>query len=502
MQGTPWAARLWGNQARLTVLLVATLVLLFGMLGAREIWTQEHRWADIVYYMFYHHDFLHPVLNGNEYYDKPLLSYWFISAIVAFSGKITTWAIRLPSAFAGLLAIWSLYRIGTQLENKHFGLLAAWLLLTTYYFSFWSRVSSTDMLNLGGILYAVAWYSEHRQHTTFYAYSVFFLIMAITALCKGLVAPAVVLLVVLPDLVLQKTWKKHAGNWRLWVAWLPALFVYVLPFWASAYFGGQHYQSNGLGIMYRENIMRYFKPFDHQEPLYVYFIYLPVYLLPWAFFFVPALVYCVRHFRSLTKNVQWMGWALLALFLFFTLSGSRRGYYVLPLVPFALLLTAYWIQWGVARYRWAGYTAVVFYSVFAFNYIILQPLFYSSGGVMTFAEVLHHTTDKRKPWSAWQFTLLDAQTKVSFYLHLSPDVKNYGIYGLREEQTVQTLQKTWPPFKTIPTNTIIITRRLYEPVLNPVLKDFILVEAAPNYLERFLHKKDPDAPVAYVPKSY
>ena len=34
--------------------------------------------------------------------------------------------------------------------------------------------------------------------------------------------------------------------------------------------------------------LRYFQPFDHQGPIYTYFIYLPVYLLPWVVFFIPA----------------------------------------------------------------------------------------------------------------------------------------------------------------------------------------------------------------------
>ena len=78
------------------------------MLGAREIWTQEHRWADIVSGMFYRHDFLHPYLGETRYYDKPLLSYWLIAIIAAITGDLSTWALRIPSALAGLLAIWSI----------------------------------------------------------------------------------------------------------------------------------------------------------------------------------------------------------------------------------------------------------------------------------------------------------------------------------------------------------------------------------------------------------
>jgi 4-amino-4-deoxy-L-arabinose transferase-like glycosyltransferase len=69
-----WAEILWGNQASVLVLMSTAAVLLLAMLGSREIWTQEHRWADIVYGMFYRHDFLHPYLNESNYYDSRFYS--------------------------------------------------------------------------------------------------------------------------------------------------------------------------------------------------------------------------------------------------------------------------------------------------------------------------------------------------------------------------------------------------------------------------------------------
>src|SRR5664279_5249984 len=118
-----WSDLLWGSRAKLIYLLLAAGVLLLTLLGSREIWTQEHRWADIVTGMFYRHDFLHPYLNESDYYDKPLLSYWLIAGFSYITGSVSTWALRLPSALAGLLAIWSIYRIGAHFQNKRMGLL-------------------------------------------------------------------------------------------------------------------------------------------------------------------------------------------------------------------------------------------------------------------------------------------------------------------------------------------------------------------------------------------
>src|SRR5580692_5657664 len=110
-----FAERLWGKNAKVIYLMIGAVVLLLTCLGGRELWTQEHRWADIVSGMFFRQDFLHPYLNEVDYYDKPLLSYWLIAAFAFITGELTTWGLRLPSALAGILAVWSIYRLGLQL---------------------------------------------------------------------------------------------------------------------------------------------------------------------------------------------------------------------------------------------------------------------------------------------------------------------------------------------------------------------------------------------------
>jgi 4-amino-4-deoxy-L-arabinose transferase-like glycosyltransferase len=505
MSSTSWSDKLWGPQAKTIYLFIAAIMLLFGMLGGREIWTQEHRWADIVYSMFYYHDFLHPRLDGSDYYDKPLLSYWFIAGISALTGHLSLWAMRLPSALAGLLAIWSIYQLGVNMKDKRLGLLSGWLLLTTFYFVFWARVSSADMLNLAGSLFAVAWYADHRHSTSLFHYTIFFLILSVTALCKGLVGPAVAILAIAPDIILQKSWKKHF-NWQMAIALVPATIVYILPFWASSHFGSASvgYQENGLMLVYRENIMRYFQPFDHKGPIYTYLLYLPIYLLPWVFFFIPALFYLKSRWKDATLSLKWISWATLLLFLFFTLSGSRRSYYVLPMVPFGILLTADWILSGrdtlQKRYRWAGKIAICFYIFCVLNFAVLQPFYYSFGGSTSFADTLKAETNKIKPWSEWHFVMLDPASKTRFYLQLPPDLKNNGL-PKNASYSAESIRTTWPILQNIPKDTIFITRKYYEPLLRNMLSQYDVIEAKPTLFELLTKKSDPNSPIAFIPKN-
>jgi 4-amino-4-deoxy-L-arabinose transferase-like glycosyltransferase len=493
---------LWGQRAKIGYLLFATAVLLLTFLGAREIWTQEHRWADIVSGMFYRGDFLHPYLGQIRYYDKPLLSYWLIAILAKLIG-LNMWALRLPSVLAGFLGIWSIYWLGCKLKDKQMGLLAGWMLLTTFYFVFWARTSSADMLNMAGSLFAIAWYMQRREQTGFYDYFVFFLIIALTSLCKGLVGAIVPAIAVLVDLVLRRDWQRHL-NIAFFVALILAAVVYFLPFWASSHFGGDAYGQSGLYLVYRENILRYFEPFDHKGPIYTYLIYLPIYTMPWALFLVPALYSLRARWSSLSQDAKWLHWTTLFVFLFFTLSGSRRSYYVLPLVPLTILIIAEWLSnesSSSMRARvWAVWVTIITYVLLFVVLDILPGWYYAKYGVNHFAAVLQADANDTKPWREWEVVMLDAETKLNFYLSLPPNTPYYPIGAdARTDQTEATLVAAWPILTNKPTNTIFITRKLYLNLLLPYFAGYHVVQLPAPPALPFVKQQDENAPVAFIP---
>jgi len=492
-----WANVLFGQKARLSYLMLAAAFLLLVFLGVKDIWTQEHRWADIVSGMFYRKDFFHPFLGDVEYYDKPLMSYW----LIALSSKIfhlTTFTLRLPSALAGLLSIWSIYKIGAQ-QNSALGYLSAWLLLSSFYFIFWVRTSSADMLNLGGSLFAVAWFLMHKDKKEFTSYLGFFLILAMTALCKGLIGVIVPLLVILPFLLLTKSLSQHL-NAKFFLSLVPALLIYIIPFYLSSHLNGTGYAENGLYLVYKENVLRFFQPFDHKGPIYTYFIFLPVYLFPWTLLFIPALIKLPQRWQGLSLHAKWYAWATFLLFIFLTASGSRRNYYVLPVVPFALLMTADWLMTlNQNAQKILGASIVVLYTAFASWYAILQPLYYCDGGLPYFANHLQTQAMRIKPWSQWQFVMLDAESKVSFYLSLPPSVKNESISGERVNQTVASLLQSWPMLQNPSPKTIYISRALYKRQLQQLLPEYRLVEGKATFGQRLLNTTLANEPIAFIP---
>ncbi len=468
---------LWGNKAKLRYLFIVACCLLFAWLGGREIWTQEHRWADIVAGMFLRQDYFHPYLGDAMYYDKPLLSYWLMAAIAALTGGLSTWALRLPSAMAGLLAIWSIYKLGASLKDKQLGFLSAWMLLTTFYFLFWARVSSADMLNMAGSLFAVTWYTEKREQADFSDYAIFFLIVALTSLCKGLVGAVIPAIAVITDVALRQTWRRYL-TWTLAVSMVPALIVYVTPFLISSMTGQGLYGENGLYLVYRENVLRYFQPFDHQGPLYTYLIYLPVYTLPWAIFLIPALYSAVSRWRRLTIASRWVVLTVVFLFAFFTFSGSRRSYYVLPLVPFTILMIADWLcsssMWAKRCLRWSASIVLVMVCLMLVIVDYLPVWYNQHYGIARFASDI--VTMAGKPLNSENVLMLDAESKLYFYLNLPPTIKNHSLPV--DRNNLSDIEK-WRPVlqQHAGENIVVMTRKQYLPYVQPYFQRHRVIDA-------------------------
>jgi len=326
------------------------VVLLFWGLGDTGLWNSEDRWVEIAREMKLSGNYFQPTINGALYFDKPLLSYWLVLAFSTLTGGINEWSLRLPSAIGGLLTLWATLGLGRLLWSESVGRLAGWLLLTCYGLLMWSRLGEADMENLAATTLAVYWYWRHRGRTGFLSYWIFYLIIFIGAQTKGLAAVAVPALAVLADLWRSRSWRKHINFTHL-SAMGAGLVFYLLPFWLAG--SAQPSTSNGAGLLmvFRENVVRYFAPFDHDDPFYTYFWALPLLFMPWVPMLAGAFLQAWRMRGSLAEPTRWLLLAGGLIFLFFTVSGSRRIYYILPLLPYCALLTAVVYSDVIARKR-------------------------------------------------------------------------------------------------------------------------------------------------------
>jgi len=319
------------------------VLLIFASLGYRGLWGAEGRWAEITRAMLRTGDYFHPTIGSEPYFDKPLLTYWLIAIVSWVTGALNEFITRIPSAVAGLIALWATVRLGTRLWSARVGNLAGWLLLATYAFLFWSRTATAETENLAAIMLAVLWYWTRREHPNFTTFLVFYLIAFVGALTKGLTAVAVPVCMVLPDVIREKRWRVLLKPAHF-AALALAVGVYLAPFAIASLTRPQTYQSSGLALVFQENFLRYFQAIDHKGAFYIYVYELPILLLPWAPLFVAALISLIRHWRDLDDQTRWLIKAIGLVFVFFSLSGSRRSYYILPAVPLCVLLTAVYIR--------------------------------------------------------------------------------------------------------------------------------------------------------------
>lgn len=320
-------------------ILILACVLAFFALGDRPLRGAEGRWASIIREMLFTGDYFHPTINGEPYFDKPLVTYWLIATLAFISGTLNELVVRLPSAIAGVTSVWATLRVGRQLWSPAVGRIAAMILLTSYGLISQSRLAAADTENLATVMLAILWYWSRRDKFNFTTFLVLYLIVFSGSLCKGPVAAVVTAIGILPDALAGKRWKAFLRPASL-CALTIGIALYFVPFIWSSKTNPASYHSSGLALVWQENIQRFFSPFDHKAPMYTYIHSVPLLILPWAPLFIAALITGVKYFARLDKHAHWLIKVIGLIFIFFTLSGSRRSYYILPIIPFCALLTA------------------------------------------------------------------------------------------------------------------------------------------------------------------
>src|SRR5271165_5029955 len=126
-------------------------VLVLARLGARALWASEGRWAEIVREMLLSSNYFWPTINGKLYYDKPLLSYWFIVAATPLTSGISETAARLPSALFGLAGVALVIVMARRLYDRTTAAWAGFVLTTSFSYVFFARHASADIETTTGV---------------------------------------------------------------------------------------------------------------------------------------------------------------------------------------------------------------------------------------------------------------------------------------------------------------------------------------------------------------
>jgi len=344
-----WHSRDW---TLLAALIILSCIMFWSGLPLRSLWGPEGRWALVVREMIQSENYFVPTTNGVPDMEKPLLSYWIILPFAKTFG-LTELTLRIPGTLAAIGVILLVFVIGRRLFGYRAGLAPSFLLLASPMFIFWGRTTSADLLNTLGI-WAIFWvFLSGAFDGRFPHLMLFYDTGAIASFMKGPVAPAVSFtslgLDSCMDAFLQykdQGYSRDAFNntvsaefrWiatgRAFASFVMGGTIFIMLLLSQALMTQSWVP---LSLMWKENVVRFFAPFDHMGPWYSYFFQIALFSLPWSFFAVTSLL-SAKQWKP-KREGRWTLLSALGIFLFFVISASRRSYYILPLIPALALIT-------------------------------------------------------------------------------------------------------------------------------------------------------------------
>jgi 4-amino-4-deoxy-L-arabinose transferase-like glycosyltransferase len=319
-------------------LLLVSVPLFIGLGGGLH--GSEARWLFVSQEMLRTGNWLEPRILGEFYGDKPLLSYWLIALLATPFGVVDETLGRLPSAFAAAGVVWLTGRCAAPLLGRRPAVFASFVVATAFSVIVWARSACADLDSLFFSTAAVAVYLETTRRARRWHAPLFFSLLALGGHAKGMPAVAVPLAVASTDALLSGRVAAFALRWReLLLGAALGADLYLVPFVASRITRGDW---ELLHLVWIENFVRAFAAFDHTASVFYYVYTLPAMLLPWGLWLPGALLSAsVRRDRSAGERFALT--AFCVTFALFTLSQSRRSYYILPIFPWcALLIAAYW----------------------------------------------------------------------------------------------------------------------------------------------------------------
>ncbi len=279
-----------------------------------------------------------PYYLGHPFFDKPILTYWFIAASFRVFG-ISRTAARVPSVVAAILTI-LLTAFGTAgIAGRRAGVAAACVLASSYVFFYQASLSMSDMcLTLFCALTVALLFAGNRdagrRTLLWWLASVSCALAVLTKGPIGLVLPVAAFLLYLAlTSELRQIRPRHIAAGAATVTAIAGAWFFWL------------WRANGTGALYAffvvENVRRFTgESYDTKRSV----AYVPLSLLgdflPWAGFLLLALWRWrwTRHPHAASDPLEHRGQLLLWCYVcvvtgFFWLSRFQIEYYLLPAIP-------------------------------------------------------------------------------------------------------------------------------------------------------------------------
>jgi dolichol-phosphate mannosyltransferase len=339
-------------------LLLLACLLFFCRLRTPLLEPEEVRYAEIPRQMLHADRWIVPVLHGQDYLDKPPLFYWLVMGSYQLFG-VHEWAPRVVAGLVGVLTVVVVYGWGRRALGPRAALMAGLVLCLTPEFVYRGRMVTPNGLLALFTTAALACAhlsrlrlsdsSPSRQRLLWFAAGVF---TGFGLLTKGPVALALVV----PPLVIVDWLDRRLARvgWFGWASFLAAAAAVAAPWYVAAAVRCPEFVGY---FFWFHNVQRFVAPFDHAKPFWSYLPQLALGLLPWTLLLVSlARLLARRRWRVAVRRPGALGFALVAAawgLLFFSLAGSKRPVYLVPVLPPLALALGCYLDIALPRRRLA-----------------------------------------------------------------------------------------------------------------------------------------------------
>jgi 4-amino-4-deoxy-L-arabinose transferase-like glycosyltransferase len=292
--------------------------------------------------MFAKGEWIVPTVNGDLYTDKPILYFWLVLIASNAVGLVNEWTVRAPSALAGIGFVLATYLVGRDFLAARIGFIAAAVLATSVRVIWEARWAHVDMVF--ALFFVLTIYFAARSlliKDSPNAIVLAYVFMALATLTKGLIGIALPVLLFGGFMIVRRDWQLIIDA-RMPFG-IPLFLLVVVPWF---YLVNSATDGSWLAeFIYVHHIQRYTAGSGHRQPFYYYFTTLPVDFLPWTIFAIPAL-FAYRWYRDIRAQPVSLFFLLwfLVVFLFFSISDTKRDLYLLPLLPPAALFVANYLN--------------------------------------------------------------------------------------------------------------------------------------------------------------
>ena len=350
-------------------------------------------------------NWLTPISNGIPRFDKPPLIYWLMGLMYSIPNQsswdsLGSFSARFPSAVSSLLLMIAL---GDTLirwpQNKTFSprrtaIVTAFAFALSPFVMIWSRIAVSDALLCGtfGIAMLFQWrcYVKPFHNSWVYAW----IILAFAVLAKGPVAIVLMLFSLLIFGIFQRDLGRLIRVLKPGYGIVITLLISLPWFLAEYLIEGKIFLQSFFGY---HNFQRFTTVVNsHQENIFFYLLMLLVASIP----FSPLLI--LGFFNGLIKikdnlikannkpsesllffSIAW----LLAVFLFFTISGTKLPSYWLPATPAAAIIIGQTESFRIKQLKYSRLVFNIFWDLtilimFLIAIIFLLPILNSNFGLL------------------------------------------------------------------------------------------------------------------------